>query len=50
MRTLLNERFHMTCQALVSASLMLAGAALLACFFHTDRATRVNAIKELRTE
>jgi len=50
MRALLNERFHMTCQALVSASLMLAGAALLACFFQIDRATRVNPIKALRTE
>ncbi|MBO0695481.1 MAG: ABC transporter permease, partial [Verrucomicrobia bacterium] len=36
--------------ALVSASLMLAIAALLACFFPANRATRVNPIKALRTE
>ena len=36
--------------ALVSASLMLATAALLACFFPASRATRVNPIKALRTE
>ncbi|HEX4652722.1 MAG TPA: ABC transporter permease [Candidatus Udaeobacter sp.] len=36
--------------ALVSASLMLAGAALLACFFPASRATRVNPMMALRTE
>jgi predicted permease len=36
--------------ALISASLMLATAALLACFFPASRATRVNPMKALRTE
>jgi predicted permease len=36
--------------ALVSASLMLATAALLACFFPASRATRVNPMRALRTE
>jgi ABC-type antimicrobial peptide transport system permease subunit len=36
--------------ALVSASLMLATAALLACFFPANRATRVNPMRALRTE
>jgi putative ABC transport system permease protein len=36
--------------ALISASLMLATAALLACFFPASRATRVNPMRALRTE
>jgi len=36
--------------ALVTASLMLATAALLACFFPASRATRINPMTALRTE
>jgi putative ABC transport system permease protein len=36
--------------ALISASLMLATAALVACFFPASRATRVNPMTALRTE
>jgi putative ABC transport system permease protein len=36
--------------ALITASLMLAAASLLACFFPAQRATRVTPMKALRTE
>jgi ABC-type antimicrobial peptide transport system permease subunit len=36
--------------ALVTATLMLAGAALLACFFPANHATRVNPMTALRNE